>query len=91
MGSSRPRNSTRARKARSVKRTKSSSRRPRRLPAPTKSRLPAAIELATMSNGVPLRPQLACCIASTRPSAAKSKMPAESRLKPWRMQPSRPT
>jgi hypothetical protein len=46
MGSSRPRNSTRARKARSVKRTKSSSRRPRRLPAATKSRIPAAIELA---------------------------------------------
>ena len=46
MGSSRPRNSTRARKARSVKRTKSSSRRPGPLPAPTKPRIPATIEVA---------------------------------------------
>ena len=44
MGSSRPRNSTRAGKARSVKRTKSSGRRPGRLTA--KPRIPAAIEVA---------------------------------------------
>jgi len=44
MGSSRPRNSTRAGKARSVKRTKSSGRRPDRFTA--KPRIPAAIEVA---------------------------------------------
>lgn len=44
MGSSRPRNSTRARKARSVKRSPSSPRAADRLP--TKPRMPAAIDIA---------------------------------------------
>jgi len=89
MGSSRPRNSTRAGKARSVKRTKSSGRRPGRLTA--KPAYLQRLKSQSMSNGPRLVLQSACSTASTRPSAVRSKMPAESRLKLWRMQPNRPT